>query len=173
MPRTPARARLFGVGVLTVASAMLAGSALAFTAQAAPRPTPGSTPKKDATVLDWLAVRHSDSRPEHVHVGADWTVHSYLYTNDKGRPGKKIGDASARCSAVDVTPRGHVALCHRVLRTDDGSISLSDAIDRFGPLPHGGLSAVTGGTGKYVEAEGEAEIVMRGDIARFRVLLDD
>ncbi|MFD5266252.1 hypothetical protein [Streptomyces sp. NPDC058335] len=173
MPRTHARARLLGVGVLTVASATLAGTVLAFTAQAAPLPVPEDTPKKSATVLDWLAVEQSDRRPEYVRVGADWTVHSHLYTNDKGRPGKKIGDASAHCSAVDVTPHGYVALCHRVLRTDDGSISLSDAIDRFGPLPHGGLSAVTGGTGKYVEAEGEAEIVMRGDIARIRVMLDD
>lgn len=167
MPRTRSRGRLLTGGVLAAATAMLATTALTFTAEAAPKP------KDTVKVLDWIAVKQSDTKPRPVRVGADWTVHSHLYTNRKGRPGKKIGDASAHCSAVDLTRHGYVALCHRVLRTDDGSISLSDTIDRFGRHPHGGLSAVTGGTGKYVEAEGQAQITFHGDIARFRIKLDD
>ncbi|GAA2475751.1 hypothetical protein [Streptomyces gobitricini] len=175
MPRTHtrSRARLLTGGVVAATTAVLATTALTFTAVAAPKPTPKDAPKDSVKVLDWLAVKQSDGKPERVRVGADWTVHSHLYTNKKGKPGKKIGDASAHCSAVDVTRHGYVALCHRVLRTDDGSISLSDTIDRFGRHPHGGRSAVTGGTGKYVEAEGQAELTFHGDIARYRILLDD
>ncbi|MER7110602.1 hypothetical protein [Streptomyces sp. NPDC000229] len=171
MPRT--RSRRLTACVLTAASAMLATTALTFTAEAAPKPTPKDAPKDSVKVLDWLAVKQSDGKPERLRVGADWTVHSHLYTNKKGKPGKKIGDASAHCSAVDVTRHGYVALCHRVLRTDDGSISLSDSIDRFGRLPHGGRSAITGGTGKYADAEGEAELTLHGDIARYVIKLDD
>ncbi|MFF8292541.1 hypothetical protein ACF068_25365 [Streptomyces sp. NPDC016309] len=173
MPRTPSRARLLSRGVLAAATVVLAATALAPTAGAAPRPTPKDTPKDSVKVLDWLAVKQSDSRPERVRVGADWTVHAHLYTNRKGKPGKKIGDASAHCSAVDLTRHGYVALCHRVLRTDGGSISLSDTIDRFPHRRHGGLSAVTGGTGTYVEAEGQAEVTFDGDVARFLIKLDD
>ncbi|MEU7646858.1 hypothetical protein [Streptomyces huasconensis] len=171
MPHTRSRTRLLRAGVLTAASAMLAGTALAGTAEAAPKPE--AKDKKDVKVLDWLAVKQSDSRPKHARVGVDWTIHSHLYTNRKGHPGKKIGDASSHCSVVDVNHRGYVALCHRVLRTDKGGISLSDTIDHYGPHPHGGYSKVTGGTGKYREAEGQAEITMRHDIARYRIMLDD
>ncbi|OKK08183.1 hypothetical protein AMK26_03955 [Streptomyces sp. CB03234] len=168
------RSRRFTACVLTAASAMLATTALTFTADAAPKPTPKDAPKDSVKVLDWLADKQSDTKPDRLRVGSEWTAHAHLYTHKKGRPGKKIGDASSRCSVVDLTRHGYVALCHRVLRTDDGSISLSDSIDRFGRYPHGGRSAVTGGTGKYVDAEGEAEITfIDGDLARFRILLDD
>ncbi|MGI5483060.1 hypothetical protein [Streptomyces lavendofoliae] len=170
MPRTRSRARLLTRGLLAAATAVLATGALTVTADAAPKPTPKDT----VTVLDWLAVKRSDTRPERLRVGADWTTHGHLYTNTKGKPGKKIGDISSRCSVADLTRQGYVALCHRVLRTDDGSISLSDSIDRGGRLPHGGHSAVTGGTGKYNDAEGEAEITfVAADLARFRIVLDD
>ncbi|MGW0536836.1 hypothetical protein [Streptomyces sp. NPDC003032] len=173
MSRTRSRTRLLRAGVLTAASAVLAGTALTCAAEAAPRPEPKESSKESVQVLDWLAVKQSDSRPDHPHVGVDWTVHSHLYTNHHGRPGKKIGDASAQCSVVDVRRHGYVAMCQRVLRTDKGGISLSDTIDHVGPAPHGGLSKVTGGTGKYREAEGQAEVTTHGDLTRFRILLDD
>lgn len=169
MLRTPSRARFVTGGALSAAAAVLATTALTPTAEAAP----GPTPKDSVKVLDWLADKRTDNKPERLRVGTDWTTHAHLYTNKKGRFGKKIGDVSSRCTVADKNRHGYVALCHRVLRTDDGSISLSDSLDRFGPLPHGGRSAVTGGTGKYADAEGEAEITLYGPVARFLVTLDD
>ncbi|GAA2432031.1 hypothetical protein [Streptomyces lavendulocolor] len=169
MSRTPSRTRLLTGGVLAATTAMLATTALTSTAGAAPGPTPKDTPK----VLDWLADKRTDNKPERPGVGSDWTTHAHLYTNKKGRFGKKIGDVSSHCTVAELNRHGYVALCHRVLRTDGGSISLSDSLDRHGPLPHGGRSAVTGGTGSYADAEGEAEITLYGPVARFRILLDD
>ncbi|MEU1133335.1 hypothetical protein ABZ383_26360 [Streptomyces sp. NPDC005900] len=169
MPRTPARTRLFRAGVLTAACAMLTGTALTTSAQAAPV----AKPKEKVKVLDWLSVKQSDTRPHHLRVGTDWVIHSHLYTNRKGHLGKKIGDASSHCSVVATDHRGYASLCHRVLRTDDGGISLSDTIDHSGPTPYSGLSAVTGGTGKYREAEGQAEITLHPGVTRYRIMLDD
>lgn len=169
MPRTHSRTRLLSTLVLTAASAMLASTTMTFTAHAAPSPRGEDKVK----VLDWLAVEQSNSKPHDVRIGDDWTVHAHLHSFREHRRGKKIGDASAHCSAVDVTPHGYTALCQRVLRTDAGSISLSDSIDRSGPHSDGGLSQITGGTGKYVDAEGQAEVTMHGDATRFRISLDD
>ncbi|MGA5419044.1 hypothetical protein [Streptomyces lavendulocolor] len=173
MPRTRSRTRLLTGGVLAATTAMLATTALTSTAGAAPGPTPKDTPKDTVKVLDWLADKRTDNKPERLRVGSDWTTHAHLYTNKKGRFGKKIGDVSSHCTVAELNRHGYVALCHRVLRTDGGSISLSDSLDRHGPLPHGGRSAVTGGTGSYADAEGEAEITLYGPVARFRILLDD
>ncbi|WP_274564655.1 hypothetical protein [Streptomyces spiramyceticus] len=79
-------------------------------------PAPPPAPKDDAIVLDWLALTQSDTRPDQVQISSDWHVYAHLYENKSGKPGKKIGDASARCSAVDTTPQGVVTLCQRVLR---------------------------------------------------------
>ncbi|MFV0130154.1 hypothetical protein ACLGI4_21020 [Streptomyces sp. HMX112] len=171
MPRSRA-GRRFTATLIAAATAMLATTALTVTAAAAPGPVPKET-KETARVLSWLTVKKTDTRPKQVRVGADWTIHSHLYTNIKGKPGKKIGDAFSHCGAVEVRNDGHVALCHRVLRTDDGSISLTDAIDRVGKLPHGGKSAITGGTGKYAGAEGQADITLQGDIALYVIRLED
>ncbi|MFG3505817.1 hypothetical protein ACGF5F_09900 [Streptomyces sp. NPDC047821] len=168
MPRI--RSRRLTACALTAVSVVLATTALTSAAGAAPKPAP----KDSVKVLDWLAVQQNSSKPEHPRVGTDWTSHGHLYTHKKGRLGKKIGDISSHCSIADRNRHGYVALCHRVLRTDHGSISLSDAIDRSGRHPHGGRSAVTGGTGAYADAEGQAEITFFGKgRARFLIKLDD
>ncbi|MEE1753240.1 hypothetical protein [Streptomyces sp. SP18CS02] len=145
-------------------------------------PAPGRTPagltvrpapKDTVTVLDWLATIRSGTRPDRVRTGADWTVFGHLYENEKGAPGKRIGDTTAHCAAVEVTPRGALTQCQRVLRTDGGTLTLGDAADRFGPAPHGVTSAITGGTGVYKDAEGEVEIVEYEDRVTFRVTLED
>ncbi|MDJ0461732.1 hypothetical protein [Streptomyces sp. H27-C3] len=165
------RARQLSAAVVTAATALAATGAFALTAQAAPAAEDKS--KDKVTVLNWVAHKHSDTKPRSVRAGSDWTVYSHLFENKKGGAGKKIGDATAQCGAVDVTPHGHVAQCHRVLRTDRGSITLSDTIDYFGHGPHGGASAVTGGTGKYEAAEGQAKITFHRDHAELRISLDD
>ncbi|MDN3296316.1 hypothetical protein QWM81_20055 [Streptomyces ficellus] len=166
------RVRRLAVGVLTAATATLT---LTATAHAAPVPTPKDTKetKEQVKVLNWLGVKQTDTKPERVRVGADWTVYGHLFEDRKGRPGKKIGDATAHCSAVDVRRHGIVTLCQRVLRTDAGSITLTDTLDRFGRPPHGGKSAITGGTGAYADAEGQATIVLYGSHVTYRIALDD
>lgn len=149
----------------------LAAAALAFTAASPAAPAPAEAP----TVLDWLAEKQSDTKPfgPLLREGSAWSVFSHLYENDNGKPGKKIGDATSLCTAVKVERAGYVTQCQRVLRTDDGSISLTDTIDRYGPGPHGTESAITGGSGAYEDAEGKAEVVLHGERATFRITLED
>ncbi|MEV8308791.1 hypothetical protein AB0P36_15930 [Streptomyces flavidovirens] len=165
------RARQLSAAVTTAAMAMTVTGALAFTAQAAPVPVPKAESK--AKVLNWLAHKHSDTMPRVLSKGSDWTSYAYLYDLKKGKPGKKIGDATAHCSAVEVTPHSVVAQCQSVLRTDDGSITLSGTIDHRRSGTYGGDAAITGGTGKYEDAEGQVEAVFHGDYAKLRVKLDD
>lgn len=169
------RAWQLSAAATTAAMAVAATGALTFTAQAAPAPPPVPAPKAEdkVKVLNWLAHKQSDTMPRSVRRGADWTVYVHLYEPKKGKPGKKIGDATAHCGAVEVTPRGIIAQCQHVLRTDRGSITLSGAVDLFGGGPYGGISAITGGTGTYVDAEGQAEFDISGDYAKLRIGLDD
>lgn len=167
------RARLLSAAATTAAMAVAATGALAFTAQAAPPPAPAPKAEDKAKVRNWLAHKQSDTMPRSVRRGADWTVYVHLYEPKKGKPGKKTGDVTAHCSAVEVTPRGIIAQCQHVLRNDRGSITLSGAVDLFGPGPYGGNSAITGGTGTYVDAEGQAEFAISGDYAKLRISLDD
>ncbi|OEJ62107.1 hypothetical protein BGM19_32845 [Streptomyces agglomeratus] len=163
------RARRLSAAVSTAAMAMTVTGALALPAHAAPAPKAESKAK----VLNWLAHKHSDSLPRSLRKGSDWTSYAYLYDFKKGKPGKKIGDATAHCSAVEVTPHSVVAQCQSVLRTDGGSITVSGTIDHHSSGPYGGDAAITGGTGKYEDAEGQVEAVFHGDYAKLRVTLDD
>ncbi|MFJ8646454.1 hypothetical protein ACIRNI_10055 [Streptomyces sp. NPDC093546] len=158
----------------SLATAALAATALGLTAATPAASAP--VPAKDETkVLDWLAVKQSDTKPfgPLLHAGADWTVFGHLHENDKGKPGKKIGDVTAQCTAVKVDRKGYVTQCQRVLRTDDGSITLTDTIDRYGRGPHGGDSVITGGSGAYEDAEGKAEVALHGHHAFFKLTLED
>ncbi|MBT2489581.1 hypothetical protein J7E96_13845 [Streptomyces sp. ISL-96] len=173
------RARQLSAAVTTAAMAMAATGVLAFTAQAAAAPLPRAESKTDskedskAKVLNWLAHKHSDTMARSLRKGDDWTSYAYLYEFKKGKPGKKIGDATAHCSAVEVTPHAVVAQCQSVLRTDHGSITLSGTADHRRSGTYGGDAAITGGTGKYTDAEGQAEAVFYGDYAKLRITLDD
>ncbi|MET9515594.1 hypothetical protein [Streptomyces sp. NPDC002994] len=167
------RARQLSAAVTTAAMAMTATGVLAFTAQAAPAHRADAKADSKAKVLNWLAHKHSDTMGSSLRKGADWTSYAYLYEFKKGKPGKKIGDATAHCSAVEVTPYAVVAQCQSVLRTDDGSITLSGTVDHRRSGSYGGDAAITGGTGKYTDAEGQAEAVFYGDYAKLRITLDD
>ncbi|MET9800671.1 hypothetical protein [Streptomyces sp. NPDC006368] len=157
----------------SVATAVPAAGALTLTGVAPAASAP--VPKGEATVLDWPAVKQSDTKPfaPLLREGADWSVFSHPQRNDRGKPGRKIGDATARCTAVNVTRAGYVTQCERVLRTDDGTITLVDTIDRYGSGPHGADAAITGGSGAYEDAEGKAELVLYGDYATFKLTLED
>ncbi|WP_228977333.1 hypothetical protein [Streptomyces sp. DH12] len=150
-----------------MAAALLTAPVTA-TAHAAPKP-------KEATrTIEWVAVLKSHTKPARLREGADWTVYAHLHLKARdGRPGKKIGDTTAHCAAILVNQRGHVTQCSRVLRTDAGHLSLTETMDRYGKGPHTAPAAVTGGTGAYADAEGEATVVLHGDIATFRIVLDD
>ncbi|MGX1885176.1 allene oxide cyclase barrel-like domain-containing protein [Streptomyces sp. NPDC055287] len=165
------RARQLPAAVTTAAVAMTVTGTLAFTTPAAAVPAPKAESKPK--VLNWLAHKHSDSMPRSLRKGADWTSYAYLYDFMKDKPGKKIGDATAHCSAVEVTPYSVVAQCQSVLRTDHGSITLSGTVDHRRSGTYGGDAAITGGTGKYEDAEGQVEAVFHGDYAKLRVSLDD
>ncbi|MFG3493856.1 hypothetical protein [Streptomyces sp. NPDC047928] len=156
------------------AAGVITALALAPTAQAAASvPAAAPKPKEETKVLDWLATLESTTRPDRVRQGDDWSVYTHLYEHTDGKRGKKIGDGTAHCVAVLVTREGAVVQCERVLRTDAGHLSLSDTMDRFGRGPHTAPSAVTGGTGDYADAEGEARIVLHDRHATFRITLDD
>jgi hypothetical protein len=159
--------------VTTTAMAMTATGVLAFTAHAAPVPEAESKADSKVKVLNWLAHKHSDTMASSLRKGADWMSYAYLYEFKKGKAGKKIGDATAHCSAVEVTPDAVVAQCQSVLRTDHGSITLSGTVDHRRACSYGGDAAITGGTGKYADAEGQAEAVFYGDYAKLRITLDD
>ncbi len=155
---------------LTAAAALAAALLISpATARAA-----AAEPEAESPVLDWVVTLKSGTRPLFVHQGDTWSLYGHLHerTADRG-PGAKIGDMTARCTAVLVHARGHVQQCERVLRTDAGHLSLSDAMDVEGPGPHGAPAAVTGGTGAHADAEGEARITARGGTIEFRITLDD
>ncbi|OII64831.1 hypothetical protein BJP40_19260 [Streptomyces sp. CC53] len=89
-------------------------------------------------VLDWAVTLKRGTKPLFVHDGDTWSLYGHLHerTEDRG-PGTKIGDMTARCTAVLVHARGHVRQCERVLRTDTGHLSLTDAWTWRGPARTG------------------------------------
>ncbi|MEU3185564.1 hypothetical protein ABZ707_15370 [Streptomyces sp. NPDC006923] len=168
MSRTSFSARPSRV-VLALAATTAMTAAVVTYAGAAPAPERASA--KAATTLNWIGVKKVDTEPRSARAGASWTTFLELREDSRGRPGKVIGDGSARCGTVRVTSNGSTTQCQRVLRTSKGFIALSAMIDRFGRGPYKGASVVVGGTGSYAGAQGEAEIVLDGKQVRFRIHL--
>jgi hypothetical protein len=148
--------------VVTAAAMAAALAATAFTL------TPEQTTTKPKT-LSWIGIEQHDTQPKHPRVGDSWTVYLHLHDNHNGKPGNKIGEGSARCSAAHVRHDGALVQCQALLRTDAGALALSAAMDRFGKGPFTGVSAVTGGTGSYREARGEAEITRSETTVIFKI----
>ncbi|MFJ4923760.1 hypothetical protein [Streptomyces sp. NPDC088725] len=161
------RSRRPVTGLTAAAAAVLAAAGFVLPRAVAPADT------DETKVVTWVAEKEADTEPHHVRLGDQWVTYLRLHESHGGRAGRVIGDGSARCGAVAVTARGAITQCQRVLRAHDGTLALSGMIDRFGPGPYVGRSAVVGGTGVYEGAGGQAEITLDGDHVRFRVHLDD
>jgi hypothetical protein len=157
--RTARTAAAVSAAALVAAGAAVSAFVLQ-PAQAAPAP-------RAAHELTLTAVKQVDTEPARIAVGDSWVTYLKVYDDH----GAKVGDGSARCSAVLVTRNGAITQCQRVLRTADGDLALSAMIDRFGSGPFKGKSAVVGGTGRYAGASGEAQVVMDGRKVSFRIRL--
>ncbi|MFG2894365.1 hypothetical protein [Streptomyces sp. NPDC048248] len=123
--------------------------------------------------VEWIAVKKVHTQPQHPRAGDNWTLYFDLHQSRNGKPGRTVGDGSAQCSAVQVTPQGAIAQCQYVLRSDHGTLALTSLMDRFGPGPHTAGAPVRGGTRAYAEAEGDAVVTMHHERITFRVRLDD
>ncbi|GAA0365938.1 hypothetical protein QZH56_04030 [Streptomyces olivoreticuli] len=126
--------------------------------------------------LRLTTVQKVGTEPEHPRTGDRWVTYFDLHstTTDKDgkeRAGKRVGDASDRCDVVLARYEGTVVQCERVLRTDQGTLVLTSLTDRFGRPPYPTTAAVTGGTGTYAGATGEARLTLNGDGASYRIQL--
>ncbi|MCS0634836.1 hypothetical protein NX801_04015 [Streptomyces sp. LP05-1] len=159
-----ARVRRLTAAVLTTAGAVVAALALT---------TTGATGSDPARVgHDWIAVKKTDTQPRTLRAGNSWTVYMTLHESENGKPGRRIGDASTRCSAVEITREGAITQCQRVFRTRQGNLVTTAMLDRFGPGPYTGVAAVAGGTGAYRHASGEARLTIDGERLTVRADLD-
>jgi hypothetical protein len=152
--------------VLVAAAAVAAAvTGLAGASPAAERPA-GRAP------VEWVAVKTADTQPRKLTPGASWVTYLDLHQSVGGRAGRGIGDASAACAVVEVTRKGAITQCQRMLRTDGGSLALSALTDRFGAGPYTGDAAIVGGTGDFAGATGESRITLDGKLVRFTLHLD-
>ncbi|MFC6085492.1 allene oxide cyclase barrel-like domain-containing protein [Sphaerisporangium aureirubrum] len=141
---------LSGGSVAVLPSAASASAPARGTASA---PTPAKPGRKPAPIL-FYAVKLANTQPSPLKVGDSWVSYQSLFDGKR----RRAGDASAHCAAVQVTPRGTVAQCARVLRTKRGQITLLGLESVPGAVPLTGVSTVTGGTGHYTGLTGAARV---------------
>ncbi|MEO3812967.1 hypothetical protein ABGB17_28530 [Sphaerisporangium sp. B11E5] len=140
----------FSVAAVAVPPAAASASAPASPAASAPAAKPD---RKPAPII-FYAGKLTSTQPSPLKVGDSWV--SYLSLFDAKR--RRTGDAGVRCSAVQVSPRGALAQCTRVLRTKHGQITLLGLEPVAGARPVTGVSTVTGGTGRYTGLTGAARV---------------
>ncbi|MCC3767620.1 hypothetical protein [Streptomyces sp. UNOC14_S4] len=126
--------------------------------------------------LRLTTVQKADTRPEYPRTGDHWVTYYDLHTTATGRDGKetkgkRVGDASDRCDVVLARYEGVVTQCERILRTDQGTLVLTSLTDRFGRPPYTTTAAITGGTGTYAGATGEARVTLTDGGASYRIQL--
>lgn len=124
---------------------------------------------KDIVRVRLTGVTSDDTRPRHIETGDSWVTYQNLYDTKK----RFVGDASARCSAVEATHQRLTTQCTRVLRLKKGEITLHDVITRVDDSPITAKTAIAGGTGIYNDAEGEGYITLEGDRVHFDLHVDD
>ncbi|GAA0472480.1 hypothetical protein ABZ951_13665 [Streptomyces sp. NPDC046215] len=126
--------------------------------------------------LRLTTVQKVSTAPEHPKTGDTWVTYFDLHStvsdkNGKETTGRRVGDASDRCDVVLARYEGIVTQCQRVLRTDQGTLVLTSMTDRFGRGPYTTTAAVTGGTGSYAGAVGQARITLDDERASYRITL--
>lgn len=126
--------------------------------------------------LRLTTVQKTGTEPEYPRAGDHWVSYFDLHTtatdrDGKETAGKRVGDASDRCDVVLARYEGIVTQCERVLRTDRGTLVLTSLTNRFGRGPYPTTAAVTGGTGSYAGAKGEARITLTDGGAAYRIQL--
>jgi hypothetical protein len=123
-------------------------------------------------VMRWVGVEETSTQMAHPRAGDSWTIYRKLYEEVDGRQGRKVGDASSRCSAVTVSQEGYIEQCQGVLRTADGALAMQSMQDRFGPGPYRGVTGVDGGSGVYRGASGEVHMTRYPHRTVYEVSLD-
>ncbi|MGW0845483.1 hypothetical protein ACWD26_36175 [Streptomyces sp. NPDC002787] len=127
------------------------------------------TGDEDIVRVKLTGITSVDTKPRHIRAGDSWTTFMELYSPKK----KFVGDASARCSAVEATPKQLTTQCTRVLRLKKGEITLHDVITRVDHWPTTAKTSIAGGTGIYNDAEGEGYITLDRDRVHFDLHVDD
>ncbi|MFI1252788.1 hypothetical protein ACH4U6_03120 [Streptomyces netropsis] len=161
----------------TVAAAVAAAASLGAVAFGLTSPHAASAAQED-TELRLTTVEKADTRTEYPKAGDHWVSYFDVHTTETGKDGKesagrRVGDGSDRCDVVLARYEGVVTQCQRVLRTENGTLVLTSMTDRFGRGPHTGTAAVTGGTGAYAKARGEASLTQTDKQGSFRIRLRD
>jgi Allene oxide cyclase barrel like domain len=88
--------------------------------------------------------------------GDEFIFHDVLKRN-----GDKIGHDGGVCTVTST--KGPESQCVVTFLLDGGQITVQGLFKEMGPLPQTFTFAVTGGTGQYVGAGGEARVVIKSD----------
>ncbi|MFC4586409.1 hypothetical protein [Sphaerisporangium corydalis] len=122
--------------------------------------TSAAAPSRDHRAFELIfnVEKVVNTQPAQIKNGDSWVTYFSLSDGRK----KKVGDGSARCSAVQASPQGVIAQCTRVLRTRAGQITLLGMDGWAGNPPWTSSAALTGGTDRYSSITGSARISVAG-----------
>jgi hypothetical protein len=127
--------------------------------------------------VELTGVNRLDTSPAHPRPGDSWVTQLKLHTEDRTKePGQQLvyaGDGESECSAVKVSDDQVTTQCTRVLRLQQGTLTLSDMFTyRWGERVTG-KTAIIGGTGHYHSAYGDGYITLDGRYVRLELNVDE
>ena len=81
----------------------------------------------------------------------------FVFTHDLYRGGEKVGESGVECTFVRIAGETATANCVASFALPAGQITVQGLVP-FGPEPAPFTVAVTGGTGRYQDADGELHV---------------
>jgi hypothetical protein len=95
----------------------------------------------------------------------------FFFREDLFRDGERVGRDAGECVIVETQGENAVANCVATLELPGGQITVQGLVEFSDPQPPFTI-AVTGGTGRYRDADGELTIVEGDDEDRFTIRLE-
>ena len=95
----------------------------------------------------------------------------FVFSEDLFRNGDRVGRDAGECVIAEAQGESATVNCVATLELPGGQITVQGLVDFADPQPPFTI-AVTGGTGRYRDADGELTIVEAGDTDRFTIRLD-
>jgi hypothetical protein len=131
---------------------------------------------KEIEKVELLGFKVADTRPGYVEKGDAWVTRLDLYTPKKHKKQRLLqyaGDGQSRCNAIGVHGDKVTALCTRVLRLKQGTLTLSDMITYESHKPVTAKTGIISGTGRYRSAYGDGYITQGGPYVHFELNVDE
>ena len=95
----------------------------------------------------------------------------FVFREELFRDGDRVGRDAGECVLVETQGENATVDCVATLELPGGQITVQGLVDFADPQPPFTI-AVTGGTGRYRDADGELTIVEGGDTDRVTIRLD-